>query len=270
MAQTAGGAGRSVPGPRARRPGRRAAAHVRLPLLLLGGNMFAGIHQENLFVRLGRRRTRRAAGLARRAPVRAHARPAHARVRLRAAGDARRPAALEDGSPGRSPTPTRCRPRSRSPAPQPRRSAPGRRQRRGAGAFRRPPVVLSYSARAAPAALGRAHLPLLLTSQAMGTQPAEVADHVDELGVAGHDDLAVLVERPLDGFELAQHLGVAHEVLVGGLVDELDGLRLALGLEDLGLVDALGLLDLGAARRRRPGSRSRWRSRWPRSSRSRP
>jgi hypothetical protein len=38
---------------------------------------------------------------------------------------------------------------------------------------------------------------------------AEVADHVDELGVAGHDHLAVLVERPLDRLELAQHLGVA-------------------------------------------------------------
>ena len=77
-------------------------------------------------------------------------------------------------------------------------------------------------------------------------EPAEVADHVDELGVGGHDDLGILIERPFDGFELAQHLGVAHEVLVGGLVDELDGLRFALAPEDLGLSRALGLLDLGA------------------------
>ena len=84
-------------------------------------------------------------------------------------------------------------------------------------------------------------------SAAIGVEPAEVADHVDELGVGRHDDLAVLVERALDGLELAQHLGVAHEVLVGRLVDELDGLGLALGLQDLGLPYALGLLDLGAA-----------------------
>ena len=54
-------------------------------------------------------------------------------------------------------------------------------------------------------------------------------------------------ERLLHRLQLAQDLGVADEVQLGGLVDQLDGLRLALGGEDLGLPDALRLLDLGAA-----------------------
>src|SRR5664280_1574730 len=74
----------------------------------------------------------------------------------------------------------------------------------------------------------------------------EVADDVHELAVGRHDDLGVLPERLLDRLQLAQHLGVADEVLLGRLVDQLDRLRLALGGEDLGLLDALRLLDLGA------------------------
>src|SRR5664280_175500 len=74
----------------------------------------------------------------------------------------------------------------------------------------------------------------------------EVADDVHELAVGRHDDRGVLPERLLDRLQLAQHLGVADEVLLGRLVDQLDRLRLALGGEDLGLLDALRLLDLGA------------------------
>ena len=82
--------------------------------------------------------------------------------------------------------------------------------------------------------------------------------------------LALLCKRRLEGLEPAQDLGVADEVLLGGLVDQADGLGLALGLEDLGLPDALGLLDLGPPLAVGDRFPARWRSRWPRSSRSRP
>ena len=103
-----------------------------------------------------------------------------------------------------------------------------------------------------------------------GVMPARSPMTLTSSPSGRHDDLGVLPERLLHRLELAQHLGVADEVLLGGLVDQLDGLRLALGGEDLGLLDALRLLDLGAPLAVRLRLAWRWRSRRRRSSRSRP
>jgi hypothetical protein len=75
----------------------------------------------------------------------------------------------------------------------------------------------------------------------------QLADDVDQFGIRRQHDLGVVFERGLDRLELARQLGVADEILLRRLVDQLDGQRLALGLEDPGLLDALGLLDLGPA-----------------------
>ena len=50
-----------------------------------------------------------------------------------------------------------------------------------------------------------------------------LANHIDKFGVAGNDDLRVVLEGVLDRFQSAQQLCVANEVLVGGFVDELYG-----------------------------------------------
>lgn len=90
-----------------------------------------------------------------------------------------------------------------------------------------------------------------------GEDAGQLADEVDKLGIGGHDDFGVVFQRRLHGLQLAEQLRVADEVLLRGFVDESYGLRLAFGGENLCLLDALGLLDLGPflAVRRRLGGR---------------
>jgi len=65
------------------------------PCFFCGGNMFAGVHQENLFV--GWETTTAPRCWRCRAPgISSPCRPAHARVRLRTSGHAHRPPALEN------------------------------------------------------------------------------------------------------------------------------------------------------------------------------
>ena len=228
------------------------------PCYWTGGNMFAAVHQESLLVRLGEKD--RAELLAQPGahlfepmegrPMKEYVvfpgdmladRDGSARLDGQGAGLRREPAAQREEAAQEEEPEVAAAPPG---APRPDRSAALRRLTGRRVGLRR----LDRHRRDA----------------------GEVADDVHELAVGRHDDLGVLPERLLDRLELAQHLGVADEVLLGGLVDQLDGLRLALGGEDLGLLDALGLLDLGAplavGLRLGGGGDSRWR----RSSRSRP
>jgi len=82
-------------------------------------------------------------------------------------------------------------------------------------------------------------------------QAGHVTDDVDQLGVRGDDDLGIRRQRLFHRHQPPKQLSVSHEIAVGGLVHELDGLGLAFGLQDLGLFDPLRPLDLGAAGRRR-------------------
>jgi hypothetical protein len=69
------------------------------------------------------------------------------------------------------------------------------------------------------------------------------SDHIDEFRTGRNDDLGILTQRFLDGFELSQKLCVSYEVQVRRLVDEPDGFGLALRRQNPGLLDPLGLLD---------------------------
>ena len=83
-----------------------------------------------------------------------------------------------------------------------------------------------------------------LLRQRQGT--GHFSNDIHEFGPGRNDDLGIFAQGLLYRLEFPQQLRIAHEVGVGGLIDESYGLGFAFGGQDLGLLDPLGFLDFCA------------------------